>query len=142
MMPSPQVLIDMFPHFTTLVLHWVDLCSTVELRAMDLPSIIFAALPLSILMLDLEIAVWNDTDVCWAPPRILQSIRAGLLIHLLGVCMKGLFQTLQLIFAEPLLSRALLVALDLWMTTFARSMPTVVTVVLIYWTLGWGLRRS
>lgn len=94
-----------------------------------------------ILLLDLEIIVFTGTDICWAPPYILESIRTALAIQVFETYLRSLYQSLQLIFAESLLSRALLVAVDLWITGIARIMPTVVAIGLICGTLKWALMR-
>ena len=141
-MSTVQILLDAFPHLTNEVLHWIDICSNLDIGTIDWSTIIFAALPLSIMMLDSDIARWSETDVYWIPPCILQYTRLGLLLHLFGFYLKGCFESIQLILTQPTCFRALLLTFDLWMTTTMKCVPMMATFVLIYWILVLGVGRS
>ncbi len=135
-------LLNAFPHSTNQAFSWLAFCLTLDTRFIDWPSIVFVVLPLGIIVLDADIARWQDQGLGPTPPRVPERISQRLMVHLIIIFWTGTFENVQISSAQPNLSRALLVAFDLYITTILKWVPLMILFCPGYWTMCWVLKRS
>ncbi len=133
---------EAFPFFTNQAFSWLALCVTFDARLVDWPSIIVVVLPLGILTLDADIADWQDEGLDRTPPRVPEPVCEELLLHLVITFWMGCFESMRPVLAQPSASKALLVAVDLCMTTTVKWIHVIITFLPIYWTLRWSLSTA